>query len=828
MATRILLLAVLTFAPILMAQNTVPATGPLAPTAAEQLFIYEVNRARNDPAAYKIANTITWMPADWPGSASYPATSAPPLAINENLVNSARSHSIEMAANGYFDHKSAITNDWPNKMALDAGYPLDPSWPPNDNYIEGIAAQSNTPGPSSISAPAGVYQLIHDDTVTSLGHRLQMLAMTSSNRQFREVGVGYAVGLSYSTLASGAYWTFHTGYRGSAADTPFLTGVVYNDANTNGRYDLGEGLGGITVSTTGAMTTSTTTNSQGGWAIRLTSVGSFTVTANGGSFSGTSAVNVTVGSDNVEVDFRSGVNGGQVGFVDTAPPGVAVSVEQGGSQASSTNTAPIIFDVTFAENVTGVTDSDIILTGSTTGGTLVALISGSGSSYTISVSGMTSPGDIIVSLLFGAATGITSSLPSLASTSIDNLVLWTGAPPTCTINQGSSQVDPATTGPIVFEVSFSESVNGFTASDLDLSASTTTGTLIAVVSGAGSSYSVSVTGMRLPGNIIATFAAGAATGDISLAATIAPTTSDNTVSWNGSQTQQNLNSSIADGLVHHYLYEVDFGSTPQATGFDVNLTTTSVNGLDIEVIDIDAQALLSTGGLVSTNTAVSGLATINMTSASYMGLHYFLVRVKAGISGAATDYTGTVDVSWGWLQQIDYKESSLVHNGAAWRFTSEVDFNRPFGGSGIDRQVIDIDAGSTPTSINFWFQVTGTNVQQVRVYERVNNVENLLATYNGTGGSINSSTSIPTSSWTGQQQIVIEVESNGGLLSHNWRFVAASNANVIEPTPPAPKSKKESSNALGCAVIDSSGLGWLIFFALAMAIAFAPRRRRTA
>ena len=44
---------------------------------------------------------------------------------------------------------------------------------------------------------------------------------------------------------------------------------------------------------------------------------------------------------------------------------------------------------------------------------------------------------------------------------------------------------------------FSESVSGFSAADVDLSASTAGGTLVPVVSGSGENYTVSVSGMIL-------------------------------------------------------------------------------------------------------------------------------------------------------------------------------------------------------------------------------------------------------------------------------------------------------------------------------------------
>jgi len=52
---------------------------------------------------------------------------------------------------------------------------------------------------------------------------------------------------------------------------------------------------------------------------------------------------------------------------------------------------------------------------------LIATVTGSGSNYDVSVSGMTSPGVVIANVIAGAATGNDGQL-SLASTSTDNSV----------------------------------------------------------------------------------------------------------------------------------------------------------------------------------------------------------------------------------------------------------------------------------------------------------------------------------------------------------------------------------------------------------------------
>ena len=92
----------------------------------------------------------------------------------------------------------------------------------------------------------------------------------------------------------------------------------------------------------------------------------------------------------------------------------------------------------------------------------------------------------------------------------DALDFTIAAPPTATINQGAGQADPANTGPILFDVVFSEAVTGFDGSDIAFAGSTVSGTLVANVSGSGANYIVSVTGMTSSGTVVASIGASAA------------------------------------------------------------------------------------------------------------------------------------------------------------------------------------------------------------------------------------------------------------------------------------------------------------------------------
>src|SRR4029077_4163696 len=80
-----------------------------------------------------------------------------------------------------------------------------------------------------------------------------------------------------------------------------------------------------------------------------------------------------------------------------------VTIDQSPSQGEPTNAEPITFDVVFSEPVTGFDGSDIDFTGSTVAGTLLANVSGSGTTYTVTVTGMDGDGNLVVNIPAGAA-----------------------------------------------------------------------------------------------------------------------------------------------------------------------------------------------------------------------------------------------------------------------------------------------------------------------------------------------------------------------------------------------------------------------------------------
>ncbi|HET6900801.1 MAG TPA: Ig-like domain-containing protein, partial [Vicinamibacteria bacterium] len=214
-----------------------------------------------------------------------------------------------------------------------------------------------------------------------------------------------------------------------------------------------------------------------------------------------------------------------VTFDNVAP---TVTINQAAGQADPTAAGPIQFTVVFSETVSGFNAADISLAGSTVGGTLVANVTGSGATYTLSVTGMSGTGTLRASVVASAALDAAGN-PSAASTSTDNTVVFDNVRPTVTINQAPGQADPAATLPVNFAVVFSEPVNGFTAADVSFAGSTGSGTLTASVTGSGASYTVAVTGLSGPGTITASIPAGVATDAVGNS-NLASTSTDNSVS----------------------------------------------------------------------------------------------------------------------------------------------------------------------------------------------------------------------------------------------------------------------------------------------------------
>jgi len=133
----------------------------------------------------------------------------------------------------------------------------------------------------------------------------------------------------------------------------------------------------------------------------------------------------STGATTLQLDLGSSVVAADIASVTvtaTETTQTTVTVEQAAGQSDATNSTTINFDVVFNQSVTGFTSGDVTLSG-TAGGAITATVSGSGSTYRVAVSGMTTDGTVVVSIGADVIDG-----GNLASTSSDYIRHGAGHP----------------------------------------------------------------------------------------------------------------------------------------------------------------------------------------------------------------------------------------------------------------------------------------------------------------------------------------------------------------------------------------------------------------
>ncbi|GLS29186.1 Carboxypeptidase regulatory-like domain-containing protein [Mesorhizobium albiziae] len=251
-----------------------------------------------------------------------------PLAFDNDLSEAAEGHSKWMLAADVFSHNGSGGSSSTARMKA-AGYTLQGSWATGENI-----AWATTRTPTGYQDEL---KLLHTNLMNSSGHRANLL-----NPNFREVGLGFEVG-DYRGRSS-AMLTEDFGKTGTDL---FLTGVAFDDRDNDRFYDLGEGLGGITVTAKNAsgQLFKTTTSAAGGYDLVL-KPGTYTVTFSGTGIA-TSTQTATIGSTNVKKDLVDPVmTSGTLSAAATAddsgadsgaaPTPAPVEVTDGGDKSSNT------------------------------------------------------------------------------------------------------------------------------------------------------------------------------------------------------------------------------------------------------------------------------------------------------------------------------------------------------------------------------------------------------------------------------------------------------------------------------------------------------------
>tara|TARA_R110002020_G_scaffold332195_1_gene547620 strand:- start:1925 stop:4156 length:2232 start_codon:yes stop_codon:yes gene_type:complete len=261
----------------------------MALSAAEQLMIEMINRARLDPlgeAARFGIDLNEGLSAD-----TLDGTPRQALAPNDLLHASSEAHSNWMLANDIFSHTGANGSSPGDRMAA-AGYEFTGRYANGEN----LTWRGST---GSIDLDTLMEENHHKALFLSSGHRANMLSDF-----YREIGVSQQAGIFTSSGRDYNASMVTVNFALSGAPV-FLTGVSYADTDGDGFYSIGEAQAGVSVAAAGQ---SVRTDATGGYAIALAA---------------TSQVDVRLGGIALNVDLSQG--NGKLDLVGT--DGVLTSVD---------------------------------------------------------------------------------------------------------------------------------------------------------------------------------------------------------------------------------------------------------------------------------------------------------------------------------------------------------------------------------------------------------------------------------------------------------------------------------------------------------------------
>ena len=235
---------------------------------------------------------------------------AQPLAFNTQLLLMSELHSQDMYNNVFQGHVSSasppapfLAGDTLGQRRTRIGY----SGGVGENvyaYAKSVAhghagfdvdwgGTTNTGSPCYNAAFAG------QGMQNPPGHRLSI-----HNASYREVGIGVVNGSNGSVGPQIVTQNFGTG------GGRVVTGVVFQDADSDGFYDPGEGVSGVRVETPDSPFFSIT-SASGGYAIPVDSDGTHPVTFSNGGVPTYTANAVVSGGNNAKLDYiPSSVGGG--------------------------------------------------------------------------------------------------------------------------------------------------------------------------------------------------------------------------------------------------------------------------------------------------------------------------------------------------------------------------------------------------------------------------------------------------------------------------------------------------------------------------------------
>jgi hypothetical protein len=282
----------------------------LDPGTSEQKMLWFMNRARTDPTAEgnwlanisdpDITSAVTFFGVDLDAmQAAFAALPAkPPAAFDIRLHDASALHSLDLIDRDAQDHAGQIAKVQSSGFSCNGMRVSVFSY--TRSALHGHAALNidwgydavDDPDPDGMQDPPGHREAIMGvwpyagPGLTNVG-----LALLPENNNATSVG---------PLVFSGAYCP-----GGGSEHNRFIVGTVWDDLDADDEYDEGEGLGGVMV-VPDSGTYFAVTGEAGGYAIPMTSSGSYTVSFYGGDMGATQVdLPVDVGSDSVLLDLKN-------------------------------------------------------------------------------------------------------------------------------------------------------------------------------------------------------------------------------------------------------------------------------------------------------------------------------------------------------------------------------------------------------------------------------------------------------------------------------------------------------------------------------------------
>ncbi|MGB0371777.1 MAG: CAP domain-containing protein [Opitutales bacterium] len=272
-----------------------------SPTDEEQLFVELVNRAREDAdaEALRLANTtdtdilaaISQFEVDLDLMIDQFGTldsSLPPLALNSDLQDMAYGHALDQFENVFQSHTGSDGSTIATRA--DAA-----------GYFWTLIGENTFSYAESVEYGHAGFQIDWGNGVGGMqdppGHRLNI-----HSSEYREIGVGVVLGTNGTRPNEVGPIIVVQNFGTQFNAVPFLTGVVFDDADGDNFYDAGEGIGGVEIRVDGNDYYAVTAES-GGYSIPLSSGqdGSYSVSVEGSDFSTSTTITVQ-NSENVKLD----------------------------------------------------------------------------------------------------------------------------------------------------------------------------------------------------------------------------------------------------------------------------------------------------------------------------------------------------------------------------------------------------------------------------------------------------------------------------------------------------------------------------------------------